>query len=123
MKTKPDNNKGKSLEDMMAYVDEHGNLTSTPTDPSVKRVFLQEDIQISVPKDTSLPEGEVEHQGMVTRFNDSKGYGFIRDQYGQDIFFHISNVEGQMINERDKVTFKTEKRDKGLHAIEVKIIK
>jgi hypothetical protein len=37
---------GKSLEGMMAYLDENGNLSDTPPDPRHKRIFRQEDMQI-----------------------------------------------------------------------------
>ena len=40
--------KGKSLEDMMAYIDEHGNITSTPPDPSKKIKINVEDIRIEI---------------------------------------------------------------------------
>jgi len=41
--------KGKSLDDMMAYIDENGNLSATPPDPKKKTVINVEDIQIGVP--------------------------------------------------------------------------
>ena len=43
---KANSNKGKSLEDMMAYIDEDGNLSSTPPDPRKKRIVKSEDMQI-----------------------------------------------------------------------------
>ena len=49
--------KGKSLEDMMAYVDENGNLSSTPPDPRNKIEINTEDIMISIPR---LEEREAE---------------------------------------------------------------
>ena len=42
--------KGQSLDDMMAYIDEDGNISSTPPDPKKKKLFNVEDIQIGVPK-------------------------------------------------------------------------
>ena len=33
--------KGKSLDEMMAYIDENGNISSTPPDPRKKKVFKQ----------------------------------------------------------------------------------
>ena len=42
--------KGKSLDDMMAYIDENGNISSTPPDPKKKKVFNVEDMQIGAPK-------------------------------------------------------------------------
>ncbi|MGZ4030524.1 MAG: cold shock domain-containing protein, partial [Bacteroidia bacterium] len=70
--------KGKSLEDMMAYIDEHGNITSTPPDPSRKIKINVEDIRIGTAKQEDIPHDTV-RSGVVTFFNESKGYGFIRD--------------------------------------------
>src|SRR5580765_2929997 len=70
--------KGKTLEEMMAYVDENGNISSTPPDPSRKKLFKQEDIQIGVPK-YEPGEQDVTRTGVVTFFNEAKGFGFIKD--------------------------------------------
>ena len=45
-----ENEKKGSLQDMMAYVDEFGNITETPPDPEAKTEVKLEDIQISIPK-------------------------------------------------------------------------
>ena len=42
--------KGQSLEEMIAYVDENGNITSTPPDPRKKKVVNTEDIQLGASK-------------------------------------------------------------------------
>jgi len=42
--------KGKTLDEMLAYVDENGNITSTPPDPEKRKVVNAEDIDIGVPK-------------------------------------------------------------------------
>ena len=42
--------KGKSLEQMMAYIDENGNISATPPDPRKKITIQAEDIPIGVPK-------------------------------------------------------------------------
>ena len=44
------NAKSSDLEDMMAYVDEFGNITETPPDPLKKKKFKAENIEIGVPK-------------------------------------------------------------------------
>lgn len=111
--------KGKSLEDMMAYVDENGNITSTPPDPTKKKKFNVEDIQIGVAKQEAI-EMDIVRQGKVTFFNESKGYGFIKDDQTQEsIFVHINGLM-QPVKENDKVTFETEMGQKGLNAIKVK---
>ena len=111
--------KGKSLEDMMAYIDEHGNITSTPPDPSRKIKINVEDIQIGVAKQQDIPHDTV-RTGVVSFFNESKGYGFIKDMQTQEsIFVHI-NALTEPLKENNMVTFETEQGQKGLSAINVK---
>ncbi len=116
---KANSDKGKSLDDMMAYIDENGNITSTPPDPTKKKKILTSDIQISVPKQEDIVM-DIVRNGTVTHFNDSKGYGFIRDHQTQEsIFVHINGLI-DAVTENDKVTFETEQGQKGLNAIKVK---
>lgn len=113
---------GKSLEDMLAYVDENGNITSTMPDPTKKRVIKEEDIVIGVRKQEPRSAADLIRKGRVTFFNSSKGYGFIKDESSQEsIFVHINSVSGQ-IKEGDKVTFQVEHGHKGLNAVDVKIV-
>jgi cold shock CspA family protein len=111
--------KGKSLEDMMAYTDEYGNITSTPPDPSRRIKVNAEDIQVGVARQEDLPPGTMRN-GVVSFFNESKGYGFIKDlQTQESIFVHI-NALTEPLKENNMVTFETEQGQKGLSAINVK---
>lgn len=111
--------KGKSLEDMMAYIDENGNITSTPPDPSKKVNINIEDIQIAVPKQQDIPHDTV-RTGIISFFNEAKGYGFIKDlQTQESIFVHINAIT-EPLKENNIVTFETEQGAKGLSAIKVK---
>jgi cold shock CspA family protein len=113
---------GSSLDEMMAYVDENGNITSTPPDPSKKKVIKAEDIVIGTPTFEHRPEN-LPRTGKVKFFNTSKGFGFIEDvESGESIFVHINNLS-QPLSENDKVTFSTERGVKGLSAINVELIK
>ena len=76
---KANSTKGKSLDDMMAYIDEDGNLSSTPPDPRKKKIVKSEDMQISTPRQAAIDPADLIRTGTVTHFNDSKGYGFIKD--------------------------------------------
>ena len=111
--------KGKSLEEMMAYIDENGNISSIPPDPRKKKIFNQEDMQIGVPKHIA-GEGEVIRTGVVTFFNDAKGFGFIKDLQTQESVFIHANQLTERIAENDKVSFEVEMGHKGLNAINVK---
>jgi len=115
--------KGKSFEDMIAYVDEHGNITSTPPDPTLKKAINAEDIQIGVSRQEDDDTEAVVRAGTVTFYDTSKGFGFIKDHKTQEsIFFHVKGLIDQ-VSESDKVNFDTEMGKKGLNAINVKLIK
>ncbi|MBX2905532.1 MAG: cold shock domain-containing protein [Taibaiella sp.] len=119
MKERKENNaKGKSLEDMMAYIDENGNITSVPPDPSKKREIDLESIQLGAAKNEV--NADPVRKGVVSFFNDAKGYGFIVDsETRENIFVHSNNLQ-HPVKERDRVTFETERTPKGMNAIKVK---
>jgi len=112
--------KGKSLKEMMAYLDENGHISDTPPDPRRMKIFLQEDMQISVPKQEARQEGDSIRKGVVTFFNDEKGFGFINDLQTQErVFIHINQLT-EPIKEHDKVSFEVEMGFKGMSAVNVK---
>lgn len=111
--------KGLALEDMMAYVDENGNISSTPPDPKKKKVINTEDIQIGVSRQEDIVDENPLKKGTVTFFNDSKGYGFIKNTETQESVFVHANGCVTQIKEGDKVTFEVEKGQKGLTAVKV----
>lgn len=108
--------KGKPLDEMLAYVDEDGNITSTPPDPEKRKVINAEDIQIGVPKweDTEDPLKE----GTIDFFDRSKGFGFILQNDGTKVFFHI-NQTTYPVQEGDVVNFTVERGPKGWNAVGV----
>ncbi|HKK81793.1 MAG TPA: cold shock domain-containing protein [Prolixibacteraceae bacterium] len=109
-----------SLDDMIAYVDEFGNLSSTPPDPTEKEEIDPDEIEVSVSKSTPEDEADKRHSGIVSFFNDSKGYGFIRDlDTNQSIFVHTSNTQ-EPISEGNRVSFEVGKGPKGPTALDVK---
>ncbi len=111
--------KGKSLDEMMAYIDENGNISAMPPDPRKKKIVNAEDIQIGVPK-YEASEEEAIRSGVVTFFNDAKGFGFIKDlQTQESVFIHVNQLT-ERIGENDKVTFEVEMGPKGPSAINVK---
>jgi cold shock CspA family protein len=115
---------GSSLEDMMAYVDENGNISSTPPDPLKKRTVIKEgDILLGARNKDSVNTESGVRMGKVTFFNNAKGYGFIKDMKSQESIFVHTNALTMTIKENDTVTFETEMGFKGLTAIKVKLIK
>jgi cold shock CspA family protein len=117
---KANSKKGKTLEEMMAFIDENGNLSPTPPDPRRMKTFKQEDMKISVPKPEEREQGETVRTGVVTFFNDAKGFGFIKDlQTQESAFIHVNRLS-EPIKEHDKVSYEVEMGPKGLNAINVK---
>jgi cold shock CspA family protein len=117
---KANNSKGKGLEDMMAYIDEDGNITSTPPDPARRREINLDDIQLGAAKVEPINEADLIRKGVVKFFNTEKGYGFINDLKSQEsVFVHVNQLT-EAIKEGDKVIFETEKGPKGLNAVNVK---
>jgi len=111
-----------SFDDMIAYVDEYGNLSSTPPNAARKKTIIADQIEIGVPKRKPADEVDVNRKGVVTFFNESKGYGFIKDLDSQEsIFTHIKG-HVDAIKENDKVTFRVEQGPKGLNAVEVRLV-
>lgn len=61
--------------------------------------------------------------GTVKFFNESKGFGFITsDDTGNDIFVHVTAIEGESLNEGDKVEYEEEEGRKGIVAAQVAVI-
>ena len=82
---------GQSWENMMAYVDEYGNITSTPPDPNKKQMINTNDIVIGSRNIEGL-EPDPARKGRVTYFDTAKGYGFIKDLKSQESIFVHSNA-------------------------------
>ena len=63
-------------------------------------------------------------EGIVKWFDDRKGYGFIEQANGPDVFVHHSGINGngfKSLNEGDNVTFDVEQGKKGPSAVNVTV--
>lgn len=58
--------------------------------------------------------------GTVKFFNETKGFGFIKNEDGQEIFVHVTGLKEE-IRENDEVVFDVEEGRKGLSAVNVKL--
>ncbi len=117
-----ENSKGGAFEDMIAYVDEFGNITDTKPDPADKIEIDIESIEIGVPKKEDREDANFSaiNEGKVSFFDNSKGFGFIIDNQSQEKYFvHVSGLIDD-IQENDKVTYELERGMKGMNAVRVK---
>ena len=102
-------NKANSFDDMIAY--------TPPAENTPKEEIKLEEIVISTPKKDK--EEPVIRRGRIEFFNESKGFGFIKDLSGvEKYFFHINNVLTD-IAENNIVTFDLERGLKGMNAVNV----
>ena len=63
--------------------------------------------------------------GHVKWFNESKGFGFLEQENGKDVFVHYSAISGaglKTLKEGQKVQFTVEDGDKGLQAVNVELL-
>lgn len=116
---KTNNDKGKSLDEMIVYLDEYGNLTDVPPDMQVKKKINAKDIQLGAANNVDIDKS---YEGTLSLFFEDKGYGFItEDGTRLNVFVHINKLTGD-IKEKDRVQFEKEKTPKGWAAINVKKI-
>jgi len=60
-------------------------------------------------------------KGTVKFFNETKGFGFIKAENGEEVFVHVSGLKEE-IRENDEVTFEVENGKKGLNAVNVALV-
>lgn len=112
---KSNNNKGKTLDDMIVYVDVNGNFTSVP--PHLQN--REEDLARAKKAAKNLSHNEeTVFTGIVSYFSE-KGFGFItEDTSGESVFFHRDQLNSVIVK-HDKVNYKKEITAKGYRAVEI----
>ncbi len=121
-KKKNEGKKG-SFDDMIAYVDEFGRISSTPPDPDKKITVDADQIEFAPVRNKPQVASDFIRKGVVVTFNDSKGYGFIRDlSTNKSVFVHANNLE-EVVKENNIVAFELGKGAKGPVALKVRLLK
>ena len=72
-----------------------------------------------------IKEGRALEEGIVKWFNNKKGYGFIEQEGGKDLFVHFSNIDMdgfKTLEDGDRVSFEVAESDQGPEAKTVKKI-
>ncbi len=109
--------KAKSFDEMIAYVDEYGRFSSTPPPPFAP--VDADSIEVNTIGQVEEADSHI-RTGVVMSFDESKGFGFIKDSTTQEsIFVHVSALKTR-ISQGDKITFEVNKGDRGLFAVNVK---
>src|SRR5688500_5013736 len=104
---KQNKKEGKYLNDMIANLDENGNISATPTDTRKERVCNQEEIQVSVPKQEAIQQTALK-TGTINYYNHAKGFCFINDdETKQRVFLHNSQLSTSVM-ENDRVQYEIE---------------
>ncbi|SEK26087.1 cold shock domain-containing protein [Parapedobacter koreensis] len=114
--------RGKQFDDMIAYVDENGNLSSTPPDPKKAKEVALEDIVIDIPR-AAPADPDALPTGVVSYFDTSKGYGFITNSTSQErIFVHVKSLADPEVTlaAGDKVEYTATKGPRGWQAESVR---
>lgn len=108
-----------SLESMMAYVDEFGRIVDTPPDPAERVEIDAESIELGIPRRTEEEEAPPHRTGKIDFFDQSRGFGFIRENGTPERYFvHVSQLS-ETVNDGDAVTFELERGPRGMNAVRV----
>lgn len=112
-----------SFEDMIAYVDEFGVISSKPPDPGKRTEVAAESIELKITKNNPDLYSNPQRKGIITFYNDAKGFGFIRDlESNQRVFVHANNLLDP-VKEDNLVLYETGRGPKGISAMKVRLFR
>jgi len=110
-----------NFDDMIAYVDEFGKISPIPPDPDKKTEIDAESIDLTITKNKPETKANQERKGIITFYNEKKGFGFIRDlESNQRVFVHANNLL-EPVKEENIVIFEAGKGQRGISAMKVKL--
>jgi cold shock CspA family protein len=115
--------KGEDNFQEFTYVDKFGNFHDTPPEVDPEEEILAEDIVIGIPKKEVGEDDGDKHSkiGIVTFFNEEKGYGFIKVEGSPESIFSHINGHVDTIKQNDRVKFQVEMSPKGPSAFDVRL--
>lgn len=119
------NDKPAGFDDMIAYVDENGRISSTPpsanSEKSTKSGFDNDQYSRESKSESQKSNNSMtERKGRVEHVNAEKGYGFIKETSQVDkYFFHVSGLL-EAIQVGDSVYFDLERGKKGYNAVRIR---
>ncbi len=111
---KMNNDKGKSLEEMFAYVDEFGNISSTP--PTQQYKFKEEDLLRPQDQEDEFLFGKVSY------YNETGNYGFIRDNESRETVYFNDKLAGKPLSLNQAVKYKYTRTKQGNQITEVEVL-
>lgn len=112
-----------SFEDMIAYIDEYGVISSKPPEPGKRIEIAAESIELNNTRSNPEINSNPQRKGIITFYNEMKGFGFIRDlESNQRVFVHANNLLDP-VKEDNLVLYETSRGPKGISAIKVRLFK
>ena len=75
---------------------------------------------LQMPQFTKKKKKEDMNKGKVKFFNTTRGFGFITQNQGEDLFFHVSELRAATANEGDQVEYEISEGKKGTCAVNIR---
>lgn len=111
---KLNNDKGKALEEMFAYVDEFGNISDTP--PTKAYVFNEKHLERPADQEDEFQFGKVSY------YNEMGRYGFIRDNESKESVYFNDQIVGFKMELDQKVMYKFIRSRQGKQVSELTLV-
>lgn len=113
---KTNNNKGKSLEDLIMYVDENGNFSKTPVAASETKSNSDDN---GAPKEGVILNLNGDFSGTIDFISD-KGFGFIVEDISRSRIYMTLKDTSESVTDNDRVTFQITRTARGNQALNIR---